>query len=184
MDRIKSEKSKIDIIFKFNNKKIKAFQGNIIQYSSQKENTPKKEKKKNTTEELENNKSILSSITSQLRSESDSKKEKNNTIFNFSNEKIKDHQNEFTLENENITAPDIHNSSGIFNKQKLAENLIKNKISATTSEEPYKGIDLTSCEDKNSIYEKHKGEVNKFLWLMFHDLNLRGTQLLAHISLN
>lgn len=50
--------------------------------------------------------------------------------------------------------------------------LIDKKIRAKTCEAPYKGPELRSTENFD-MKKKLTGEVNKFLWLIFHDLNLR-----------
>ena len=126
--------------------------------------------------ELETNKSIFFNITQSLNS---SNYDNNDKIFSFSSDKkdakscnsesLKSDEkgSKATQETLPVSKPtSVKNDSFAF-------DLIKKKIEDTTFKAPYKGKNLSSDEE-GDMKEKLLGEVNKFLWLIFHDLNLRG----------
>ena len=163
------------------------------------ENRSKEKVNLRLVSEYETNKSIFSSISRSIRAEQDSSK---NPVFSFSSGKKSktvtnipmtsstkpDQVNDLKetgldrLNSEQLSISDSINESECLDKKeqletlkrkRIALDLIQKKIQAKTCEEPYKGTDLCTEEDKD-LHERHSGEVNKFLWLIFHDLNLRG----------
>jgi hypothetical protein len=135
-----------------------------------------------TLAELETNKSIFFNITQSLNNSD----QKNQKVFSFSSDK----KDNMSVQSDTMASGDKGDKSdpgvssiklGMPRKDTLSNDsftfdLIKKKIKEKTIEEPYKGAHL-SDDKEGSMKEKLLGEVNKFLWLIFHDLNMKGTLL-------
>ena len=129
-----------------------------------------------TLTELENNKSIFFSITQSLNTSD----HKNQKVFSFSSDKKESQsvKSEDILSGKKECQQQPSNLPSVAKKKSLKNenftfDLIKKKIQEKTIEEPYKGAHLSNEKGEN-MKEKLQGEVNKFLWLIFHDLNLKG----------
>lgn len=127
--------------------------------------------------ELETNKSIFFNITQSLNS-SDQKGQK---VFSFSSgKKGNGDVLDGPLTEEKTPSESTQDVVSISKKESSAKdsftfNLIRKKMEEKTIEEPYKGAHLGNEKDANNK-ENLFGEVNKYLWLIFHDLHLKGSQ--------
>lgn len=186
LEKIKYEKSKIDLIFTSKNKKLRAFEGSLHRAeASQRARLPEprtpdsKSKsarpKQISLSELQLNKSIFSSITQSLN-ETQSNSDK---VFSFSSDKKKTQKHKSAVNVGDDQGASERPETSLSRSQTVKNdsftfNLIRKKIKDKTCEEPYKGVDLSDSKGAN-MKLKLLGEVNKFLWLIFHDLNLKGT---------